>query len=289
MGITLLTNVAALKAQRQLALHAADLAAVTGRLSSGLRINNASDDPAGLAMADVLRADQRVANAAVRNANDGISMLSIADSALIAISNILQRCAELAENAANGLQTTISRSPFQSEFVALSSEITRIARAAQFNNILLLSVTSAGRSPIVFQVGLNAAATSQISFSGVTATLEALALADAGENLQYSLNDCTNEAGRQAALTTLTAVKRAIDTVSSTRGVVGAAESRLSFAVSNLQTQRDAFHTAESQIRDADVAADAAELIRKRILTEAAAAVLTQANQQPSIVLKLLG
>ena len=284
MSISILTNLDSIRAQQDLSKHSAALSKTFERLSSGLRINDASDDAAGLVLAESLRADQRVADAAVRNANDGISLLSIADGALSEIGNLLTRMAELAEEAANGIETATTRSSFQAEFEALGSEITRIARTTEFNDLALLSNSTS----VSFQVGLDSTSNSQISFSGVTATLEQLQLGNGNEVLTYSLNATTDAGGQAAAVTALAAVQSAIDLLSSERGTVGAIESRLTYAVSNLEILRENLSQAESSIRDADVAFEAAELVRLQILRDASAAVLAQANQQSEIALSLL-
>lgn len=285
MSISIRTNIESLRAQQQLAKHSAGLSATFERLSSGLRITKASDDAAGLVLADSLRADQRVADAAIRNTNDGISLISIADGAMEEIANLLSRMAELAEGAANGIETATTRSSFQAEFSALGSEITRIARTTDFNNLNLLSASSS----VTFQVGLDSSSNSQISFSGVSATLEQLQLGTGGESLIYSLNATSDAAGQAAAVTALAAVQTAVDLLSSERGTIGAVESRLTTAVSNLQILRENLAQAESNIRDADVAFEAGELVRLQILRDASAAVLAQANQQSEVALALLG
>ncbi len=284
MSISIRTNTASLRAQQNLAKHSAALNSTFERLSSGLRINSASDDAAGLALADSLRADQRIADAAVRNSNDGISLLSIADSAMAEIGNLLTRMAELAEGAANGVETSTTRSSAQAEFSALGSEITRIARSTEFNSLTLLSNSSS----VSFQVGLDSSSNSQISFAGVTATLEQLQLGSGAEVLTYSLNAASDSAGQAAAITALAAVTAAVDLLSSERGTVGAIESRLTYAVSNLGSLRVNLANAERNIRDADIAFEAAELVRLQVLRDASVAVLVQANQQPEIALALL-
>ena len=158
MALTLGSNIASLKAQRTLAISTEGLSRTYERLSSGQRINRASDDAAGLAIADSLKADQRVAGVAIRNANDGISTIAIADSALGQIGDVLSRLSELAEQSANGTYSTAQRSALANEFVALGSEIERIATVTKFNGVVLLS----GGNQIVLQVGFNSASTSQI-------------------------------------------------------------------------------------------------------------------------------
>lgn len=287
MAITINTNVAALNAQRRLGQSTGELRTSFERLSSGLRIVRAKDDAAGLAIADSLRADGRIASVAIRNANDGVSLISIADGALSEVGNVLSRMAELAEQSANGVLATSQRSALDSEFSALGSEIQRIAITTTFNGLNLLS----GGSTVQLQVGFNSSSNSQISFSGVQGTLGSLGLAaNNGSQLIYSLNASgAASAGQAAALSALDAVKLAIGSLTTNRGTLGAAESRLTVAVNSLQVARENFASAESQIRDVDVAQEAANLTRLNILQQAGAAVLAQANQQPALALSLLG
>ncbi|MBX7138913.1 MAG: flagellin FliC [Oligoflexia bacterium] len=285
MPITLGTNVASLQAQRRLGQASDKLASTFERLSSGQRINKASDDAAGLAIADSLRADQRVAGVAIRNANDGISTITLADSALGEIGNVLSRLAELAEQSANGVFSVTQRSALSNEFTALASEVERIAATTEFNGVKLLS----GNATVTLQIGFDASSTSQISYTGVSGTLSSLGLAANNSSvLTYSINGASTDAGQSAARATLDAVNNAIDSLASTRGRLGAAEARLRVAINNLSVARENFASAESRIRDVDVAAEAAELTRLGILQQAGAAVLAQANQQPSLALSLL-
>jgi flagellin len=285
MPITLGSNIASLRAQRSLNHSTQSLSEVYQRLSSGQRINKASDDAAGLSIADSLKAQQRVASVAIRNANDGISSIAIADAALAEIGNVLTRMAELSEQSANGVFSVTQRSALGDEFIALASEVERIATTTNFNGVRLLS----GGSSMVLQVGFDSASTSQISYTGVQGTLNSLGLAAANSSaLAYSLNGSTIEAGQSAARATLDAVNAAISSLAQTRGTLGAAESRLNVAITNLSVARENFAAAESQIRDTDVAQQAAELTRLGILQQAGAAVLAQANQQPALALSLL-
>ena len=285
MAVTLGSNIASLQAQRRLATATDSLSRTFERLSSGQRINRASDDAAGLAIADSLRASQRVATVAVRNANDGISTIAIADSALGEIGNVLSRLAELAEQSANGVFSTVQRSALSNEFVALASEVERIATTTQFNGVGLLS----GGGTLTLQVGFSSASTSQISFTGVQGTLASLGLAASGSSaLSFSLNGATIAEGQSASRATLDAINSAITSLASTRGTLGATESRLQVAINSLTVARENFAAAESRIRDVDVASEAAELTRLNILQQAGAAVLAQANQQPSLALSLL-
>ena len=285
MAITLGSNIASLQAQRRLSNATGQLGTSYERLSSGQRINKASDDAAGLAIADSLRADQRVGTVAIRNANDGISTITIADSALGEIGNVLSRLAELSQQSANGVFSVVQRSALSNEFVALGSEIERIAVTTEFNGVKLLS----GNSAVVLQVGFNSTSTSQISYTGVQGTLAALGLANSNSSsLSFSLNGATLVDGQSASRLTLDAVNSAIQSLASTRGTLGAAQSRLEVAITNLAVARENFASAESRIRDVDVASEAAELTRLGILQQAGAAILAQANQQPGLALSLL-
>jgi flagellin len=286
MGITLGTNISSLQGQRRLALSTDSLTRTYERLSSGQRINKASDDAAGLAIADSLRADQRIASVAIRNANDGISTIAIADSALGEIGNVLSRLAELAEQSANGVYSNSQRSALQNEFTSLASEIERIASTTVFNGVALIS----GGATTTLQVGFSSASTSQIQFSGVQGTLAALGLATTGSSaLNYSITAAGSDAAQSASRFALDAVNSAITSLAVQRGNLGATEARLSVAIKNLSISRENFAAAESRIRDVDVASESAELTRLNILQQAGAAVLAQANQQPQLALSLIG
>jgi flagellin len=286
MPITINSNIASLQAQRRLGAASASLQGTFERLSSGQRINKASDDAAGLAIADSLKADQRVASVAIRNANDGISTVAIADGALNEIGNVLTRLAELSEQSANGTFSTTQRSALQNEFSALGSEIERIATVTTFNGVKLLS----GGQAITLQVGFNSQSTSQISITNVNGTLASLGLAaENSSGLSFSISGVNIEQGQSASRLALDAVNAAISSLAQTRGNLGAAESRLRVAINNLQVARENFASAESRIRDVDVASEAAELTRLNILQQAGASILAQANQQPGLALSLLG
>jgi flagellin len=285
MSITIGSNISSLQAQRRLSNSSEALNATYLKLSSGQRINKASDDAAGLAIADSLQANIRIGQVAVRNANDGISSIAIADASLADIGNILSRLAELAQQSANGTFSVTQRSALQNEFSALGSEVERIAVTTEFNGVKLLS----GNSSLVLQVGFNSASTSQISFTGVQGTLNALGLAQTNSSsMSYSLNGVSLSEGASASRLALDAVNAAVASLASTRGVLGAAESRLRVAISNLSISRENLAAAESRIRDVDVAEEAAELTRLNILQQAGASVLAQANQAPSLALSLL-
>jgi flagellin len=286
MSINIRTNVPSLISQRRLQESTSRLTTAFERLSSGLRINRAKDDAAGLSIAESLKADAKVASVAIRNANDGISVINIADQAIGQISNVLSRLAELAEQSANGIFSNMQRSALSNEFMALTSEIERIAFTTEFNRLKLLS----GTGTVIFQVGFDGTSTSRVGYTGVSGTLQSLGLANAGSShVIYSILAGTDELSQSASRVALDAIQGAITSVTRNRGTLGAAESRLEVTISNLQVARENFLAAESRIRDVDVAGEAAELTRLNILQQAGAAVLAQANQQPSLALQLLG
>ena len=285
MALNIRTNIASINAQKNLAGTSNRLNTAFERLSSGLRINRAMDDAAGLAIAESLKADARIATVAMRNANDGISIIAITDGAIGQITNVLSRLAELAEQSSNGVFDNGQRSALQLEFTALMSEVERIALTTNFNGLALLS----GGGGVTFQVGFDGSSLSQVAYSGVEATLTALGLAGVGTSAHtYSILDGTLDASQSAARLALDAINDAIVSVKKNRGTLGAAESRLDVTIKNLMTARENFTAAESRIRDVDVAEEAAELARLNILQQAGTAILAQANQQPQLALQLL-
>jgi len=282
---TYASNIFSIHAQTSLSRTTQSLGKTFERLSSGLRINTASDDAAGLALADSLRSDAKVAAVAIRNANDGISLVSIADNALSEVGNVLYRMAELATQSSNGVYTNTQRSAMSSEFLALGSEIQRIAQTTTFNNQNLLS----NSSDTVLQVGFNSSSNSQITLQAITGTLSSLGLASSGSSaLTFSIISTTTTGSQTAAAAALDAITAAIGSLSSKRGTLGASQSRLSHAVNYLTVARENFVAAESRIRDADIAQEVAEMTRLQILQQAGTAILAQANLQPSIAFQLL-
>lgn len=284
MPLSIASVIDSVRAQRQLGRTTTALSRSFQRLSSGLRINSTSDDPAGQALADELRADTRLASMAIRNANDGISIAALTGSALDEINTILNRMLELAVQSSNGSYTTAQRSALSSEFVALGSEIERISRVTTFNSLPLLSSSS----NITLQVGLDGSTSSQIVMTGVLGTLNSLGLGAASSALTYSIISTSAAFSQAAATNALSAVQNAILSLTSTRGTVAAIESRLASAVSYLSVARENYIAAESRIRDVDVAQEVAEMIRLQVLQQAGTAVLAQANLQPQVVLRLL-
>ncbi len=284
MAISIGSNITSLQAQRRLDQTGGKLSQAYNKLSSGYRINRGADDSAGLAIAESLKAQSRIAGQAIRNTNDGISTIAIADGALGEVSSILSRLAELASQAANGTLSTSQRSVVSNEFVALSSEIERIAQVTEFNGIKLLS----GNHSVTIQVGTGSGVSSQIGYQNQLATLAGIGLGNANGSLTFSINGSTNDDAATSARLALDAVYAAIYSVGASRGVLGGIESRLSTAIANLGVARENLVAAESRIRDVDVAEEAANLTRLNILQQAGTAVLAQANQLPSLALQLL-
>ena len=275
MALTVNTNLLSLNAQRHLEETGGSLRTSLERLSSGLRINDAYDDAAGLAIADKLGRDVRVINQAIRNANDGLSALAIGEKALGQVNATVTRLSELASQAASGTVTDTQRSAVQEEFTALLSEIARISNVTTFNGVNLLS---AGTT-VVLQVGLDGTTNSQITFNSIDGSISGILSVD------QSGIAASSQGSAQSALGLLTS---AIATVANKRGTLGAAESRLLTAIGQLRVASENFSAAESRIRDTDVAAETANLTRANILQQAGVAVIAQANQQPQLALQLL-
>jgi len=272
MGLRVNNNTLSLNAQRNLMNSTTELGRSMERLSSGLRITRASDDAAGLAISERFRADVRSLSQAQRNANDGISLLQIAEGALNESSGILIRMRELAIQSANGTLGAAERTTLDNEFQALLGEITRVANVTQFNGVAMLDGTA---PTVTFQVGANNSANDQISVTGVDATATGLALA----------GDILDVANAQTAITT---VDGAIDTLSGLRATFGTAQNRLESTIRSIAVAVENTTAAESRIRDVDVASETANLTKYQVLQQAGVAVLAQANASSGIALSLL-
>jgi flagellin len=284
MTISIGSNTTSGTAQRYLEGTGRKLSDSFNKLSSGQRVNKGADDAAGLAISESLKAQARIAGQAIRNTNDGISTIAIADGALGEVANILTRLAELASQSSSGTLSVSQRSVVQNEFVALGSEIERISQVTEFNGIQLLS----GSQSITIQVGTGSTVDNRVSYSSQLATLEGLGLGDSSGSLTFSINAASNEEAATASRLALDAVYSAIYSVGAARGVLGGVESRLSTAINNLSVAKENYTGAESRIRDIDVAQEAASLTRYNILQQAGTSVLAQANQLPSLALQLL-
>jgi flagellin len=275
MALSIQSNVASLEAQRNLSMTQGALNKNFQRLSSGYRINSAADDAAGLGISEGLQAQVRSFSVAERNTNNAISMVQTAEGALGQVSGILTRMRELAVQGANGDLGSTDRGYLDTEFQALSSEITRIISATTFNGTALLSGTSA---TITFQVGINNSTADQIgvSFGGVS--LSSLSLSGAA----VSGSSATNSQNA------IDSIDTAIAAVSNSRASYGATMNRFQITVANIQSARTNLSAASSRIKDVDVAEETAALARNQVLSQAGAAVLAQANQAPQLALGLL-
>ena len=284
MPIRIFNNIPSLNAQRILGLNNDRLSTSVERISSGIRINRGADDAAGLAISEALRSDIRALRQAVRNANDGISLINVTEGALNEQSGILIRLRELASQAATGTVGSTERQTIQLEFDSLRLEIDRISATTEFNGqglvdgSLASSVNTANH--ILIQVGIDSNANSridlneQVNLAAVTAS--SLSIGDLS---------VTTAAG---ALTALDQINTAVSAVTQGRGKVGAVQNRLVRTISNLSITIENLQAAESAIRDADIAEEVALLTRNQILVQAATAMVGQANLIPQSVLQLL-
>jgi flagellin len=278
MALRINTNIAAITAQRNLADITMRLQKNYAHLSSGLRIATASDDAAGLAISERLRSKVRSLNQAIRNANDGISLVQTAEGSLNQDSTILSRMKELAVQARNGTTSDADRTTLDQEFQALLAEIDRNAEASSFNGVKLLDGTS---TTIEFQVG--SSTTSGVDT--ISATLSDVTTASTGLNIAGMTIDTSC---MSTIDTVIDGLDGAIDTVNAARGTFGAAQNRLESTIASLQVTVENLSAAESRIRDVDVAFETSDLTRNSILQQAATAILAQANLQPQTALGLL-
>ena len=266
MPMTINTNVNSLNAQRNLTTSQMSLATSMQRLSSGLRVNSAKDDAAGLAIASRMDAQIRGINVAIRNANDGISLAQTAEGALATVTDALQRMRELAIQAQNGSNGTGDRINLDTEYQQLSAEITRIAAQTKFNGTAIVGASAGAQ---VFQVGAN---------NGDTLTITTATVATVAGDLLTS----------GAASTAVAALDTKLDVITTSRATYGAAISRFGLAITNLAISGENQAAAKGRILDADFASETANLSRSQILQQAGTAMVAQANQLPNQVLALL-
>jgi len=275
MALYINTNVASLEAQRNLAATQSTLATSFQRLSSGLRINSAADDAAGMAISEQMNSDVRSYTIAERNTNDAVSMVQTGEGAMGQISSMLQRMRELAVQGSNGDMSGTDRGYLDTEFSQLKDELTRIVTATQYNGTSLLSGAA---TSIDFQVGINNTASDRltVNFGGLDLTTLGLS--------------ATTVSGATAAnaQTAIDSVDAAITAISSKRADFGAALNRMSTTVANLQSMRTNLSAGLGRLRDVDVAAESSMLAQKQVLMQAGTAILTQANQSPQLALSLL-
>ena len=274
MALIVNHNIASITAQRNLGISTSQLQGSVARLSSGLRITKASDDAAGLGVSETLRAQIRSINQAVRNSNDGISLLQIADGGAENIGNLLSRLRELATQSASGILGSNERSFLDQEFVALRSEIDRISAVTEFNGVKLLSGTD--NDSLSLQIGFRSSANDTLTLSLNDLTTADLTLSTV--NVSTSAN----------ALSALSNIDSAISAVASARANVGSLQNRIDAAVLNLGVANENITAAESRIRDADIAFETSQFVRNQILVAAGTSILAQANTLPQQALTLL-
>ncbi|WP_320172830.1 flagellin [Maridesulfovibrio sp.] len=261
------------------------LSSSTEKMSSGLRINSAADDAAGLAVRELMRSDVSTLQQGVRNANDGISMIQTADGALSVVDEKLIRMKELAEQAATGTYTSAQRALIDQEYQAMASEITRIASATDFNGIYLLNGNVSGDNAVTIHFGTgNDSAEDKYDVEIGTCTASALGIGNqSAEGAGFAVST------QEAAQASLAALDAAITSKDKIRANLGALENRLEATISNLEIQGENLQAAESQISDVDVATEMTNYSKQQIITQSAVSMLAQANSLPQMALSLIG
>ena len=276
-ALAVMTNSGSLRAMSNLSSTTRALNKTIGRLSSGLRVESAADDAAGLAVTENMRAQMRGYQQAVRNTNDGISILQTAESAYQSISDTLIRMRELAVEAANDSLSDTERGFLDTEFQDLADEITRISDVTEFNGISLLDGTAGDAGTMTFQVGTRNTVNDRI-----TVALDDQDAAALGVDVS-AVDDRTN------AQNAIDEIDLALESLNTDRSVLGSTISSLNTAVTNLSTTVENYGTSMGQIRDADIGAESAEFARFQVLQQAGVAMLSQANALPNLALRLLG
>jgi len=286
MASTINTNVASLNAQRNLASSQSSLATSMQRLSSGLRVNSAKDDAAGLSIAERMNAQVRGMNVAVRNANDGISLAQTAEGALGKVGDALQRMRELAVQARNSTNSDDDKDSLDKEFGELAKEIQRVLGGTTFNGKNILGASAGTQT---FQVGANTTANDTIDIVTTNMTTAPTIVSIAGtDNAGTSRAAIGSTATGSTIASVIDGIDAALDAVNSERATLGASQSRFDAVISNLMTASENQSAARSRIMDADFAAETAALSRAQILQQAGNAMVAQANQLPQQVLRLL-
>ena len=286
MPLIINTNIIALNAQRNLSASQSSLSSSMQRLSSGLRVNSAKDDAAGLAIAERMSAQVRGMSVAARNANDGISLSQTAEGALGKVSDALQRMRELAVQSANATNSASDKDSLDKEFGELSKEVQRVLGGTTFNGLAMLGANAGAQ---LFQVGANTTSNDTISITTTDMTADAAITTVAGTDNAGSgraVIDATASAGTIQGV--IGNIDTALDTVNAERATLGASQSRFDAVISNLQISIENQSAARSRIVDTDFAAETANLSRANILQQAGNAMVAQANQLPQQVLQLL-
>ncbi len=277
MAQTINTNLVSLNTQRNLAATSGSLATSIQRLSSGLRVNSAKDDAAGLAIADRMNSQVRGMNVAIRNANDGISLTQTADGALAGVGDMMQRMRELAVQSTNSTNGTDDRGNLNQEFQQLADEVDRVLQGTKFNG---KAVLGADATTLSFQVGAGTSTQDTINVS-----MTRLDTASSITNVTGASSDITTAANATAAINNIDA---ALTAVNAERSKMGAVQNRFDSVVSNLRISVESQSAARGRIMDADFAIETANLSRAQVLQQAGSAMLSQANQAPNGVLALL-
>ena len=310
---TINTNMSANVAANSLSRNDRSMAATMERLSTGIRINSAKDDAAGLAITSKMTSQINGLNQAVRNANDAISMIQVGEGALKEVTNMLQRMRELAIQASSDSNTTADRTALNNEFTQLRDEITRINANTEWNGTAIFAQGATAESSKVFQVGANASQTISVVFknfdAGITAANVSSGARDADDGSAFFTLDTDGDTStvtkaqtpsqaenietlaitsRDGSNSAMFAMSAAIDAVNSQRALLGASMSRLEFASDNLQNVAQNSAAARSRVLDADYAAETTELARTQIIQQAGTAMLSQANQSQQNILALL-
>ncbi|MFZ5546084.1 MAG: flagellin domain-containing protein [Pseudomonadota bacterium] len=281
MSMTINTNIGSLNAQRNLNSSQSALQMSMQRLSSGLRVNSAKDDAAGLAIAERMNAQVRGMNVAIRNANDGISLAQTAEGALSKVGDALQRMRELAVQARNATNSTSDKDSLNKEFAQLQSEITRVLGGTTFNGKHILGSDA---TSLDFQVGANTSTDDTITVDSSDMSADSTITAVTGSS---TVIDSTADASTIGGV--IDDIDSAIDTINNSRATWGATQSRFDAVISSLQQGVENQAAARSRIMDADFAQETANLSRAQILQQAGTAMVAQANQLPQQVLQLLG
>jgi len=285
MALSIINNVSSLNAQRNLTKTTNSLTSNFAKLSSGMRINTAGDDAAGLAISERMKSQMRSLSQAERNASDGSSLLQTAEGALNENSGILIRMRELSMQASNGTLGASETGALQTEFGELTKELDRIANVTEFNGKKLLDGTA--EAGITFQVGIGTGDNDKITAKIDKMTADSYGKDADGATINLSTLKIGGDGADPAAA--LDAIDKAIAANSSSRANIGATQNRLAVTVSNLQSANTNLAAANSRIRDVDVAEESASMTKNNILSQAGISVLAQANQLPSMALKLLG
>jgi flagellin len=279
------TNVKSLIAQNAMSVNNRSMDKAMQQLSTGKRINSAADDAAGMAIGNKMTAQIRGLNQAVRNANDGISMLQTAEGATGEITNMLQRMRELAVQAANGTYQSSDRSSLNDEVKSLSAEITRIADNTEWNGMKLFT---AGNAASATGIGSAGVVTLQVGFGGSAGDRFTVSLGNLDATTLSVASGDISLTTRSGATSALTALDTAIETIDAERAAYGATMNRLTYAIDNLTNISQNAQASRSRIMDTDYAQATTELARSQIIQQAATAMLAQANQAPQAVLSLL-